>query len=626
MQGNIVINSASPGLDGYRTPTPEVVTVTDSSGKQIPLQNSQGGDSIQVTNNYVQTTCLGVSNGVATLTNGRDTWKCEALSCGMAIMSSSINGGACSPGANNITNNYDNDKTPYFDDGKRDQWLQNEFAQIRNSVNAITVTMNGNMAAERAHADSLARARDQYWRAAFGDDMSNFNEAVQMMGNLVSVIPEGNAQVVSAVNSASSKNSTDLANATNSIVASNDQIRIAVVNSISASSNKIVAAIQSASSYNQDIITTVRDTVHETNRILRTIEEAVGDTGPSIRASVRSLENAVSSLPRSIDSSLTVNNDRLIFAVSGSSRDVVHAVSASSVNVANAVNSGVSVGNEILTTVRDTVHETNQILRRMDNTLSSLPRAIDSGFTMSLNQFASDQLVIIMDSNVQKVTDAIEGMNLNVNIDSVRINVPHDTTLDSIKDALKARSDFNMPPAVRDTYDFKKIYKQGFDSAQSDTGYAVDSSLHNLIKSASYVDGSDFDFTELNVDSVTSEINRKLDSSNVALNLMSDSMVRAYADSMMKYSGIDRGAPAIRRFFSQGGTGCPRNCLDITLSNPFFSGAGQTRIDFSTYLCDMHIFANYSVLDFIKLILRLMTSLLCLMFIWNAVGKKGDKK
>ena len=160
-----------------------------------------------------------------------------------------------------------------------------------------------------------------------------------------------------------------------------------------------------------------------------------------------------------------------------------------------------------------------------------------------------------------------------------------------------------------DTVDFGKIFQQGFDSAKGDTSFAVDSSLSKLISSAYYVDGGDFS-DDTNVDSLTSEINRKLDSSNVAHNARSDSLTGAYVDTMMKYSGLSTGAPAVQQFFAQGGNdACPRNCLDLSLTNPFVSGAQPTRIQFSTYLCDLKIFANYSVLDFIKLILRLMTSL-----------------
>ena len=71
-EGNVVQNSASPNLGQYSTPQPNVVTEYDSTtGNTVVVKNSQGGDSVAVTSVYYSLKCLGYSNGVATLTNGK---------------------------------------------------------------------------------------------------------------------------------------------------------------------------------------------------------------------------------------------------------------------------------------------------------------------------------------------------------------------------------------------------------------------------------------------------------------------------------------------------------------------------------------------------------------------------
>jgi hypothetical protein len=91
---------------------------------------------------------------------------------------------------------------------------------------------------------------------------------------------------------------------------------------------------------------------------------------------------------------------------------------------------------------------------------------------------------------------------------------------------------------------------------------------------------------------------------------------------MSKYSGIDSTGAAVNRLFASQQSGCPTECLDISVDNPFLGGNGKVEIKFSRILCELKIFGNYTFLDFLSVILRLVTSLLCIMMIWNAVGKK----
>ena len=106
----------------------------------------------------------------------------------------------------------------------------------------------------------------------------------------------------------------------------------------------------------------------------------------------------------------------------------------------------------------------------------------------------------MMDSNTVKVVDALDNLNVDVQLDSIRVQVPHDTILDSIRSDLKARGDFSLQQKPY-TIDFGKIFQQGFDTVKGDTSFAVDSSLSRLINSAFYVEGSDFS-DDTNVDSI----------------------------------------------------------------------------------------------------------------------------
>jgi len=570
-QGNDVENSPSPGLGGQYTPTPQIVTEYDSTtGKIQIVKNSSGGDSITVNNVFTKIRCLGVSNGVATLTNGLNTWSCEALSCSQATLSASINQGQCSPLANGVTHSESNPSMPTINYGSSSSnidWNSNEYEMLEQGLAMVTATLNAINADQKRHNDSLAYARNGYWKAVFGNDLSNVDSIRIRLGD-VNTSVQGVENAVVGVGDAVSQNastiSTAVGNASTSVSTAVGNAASDVSGSVSAGATRVTNAVNSASS---------------------NVSTAVGNAATSVTGSVDNMKSTL--------------------------RDTLHR--------------GNQIADGIYTAVSDTGRNIPTVIKSIEGELGDLPSRLDSVFTVDMESWSNDKLKIMMDSNTVKVVDALDNLSVDVQLDSIRVQVPHDTILDSIRSDLKARGDFSLQQ-MPDTVDFGKIFQQGFDSAKGDTSFTVDSSWSKLISSAYYVDGSDFS-DDTNVDSLTSEINRKLDSSNVAHNARSDSLTGAYVDTMMKYSGLSTGAPAVQQFFAQGGNdACPRNCLDLSLTNPFVSGAEPTRIQFSTYLCDLKIFANYSVLDFIKLILRLMTSLLCLMFIWSSVGKRGDNK
>lgn len=579
-QGNTVTNSASPGIGGTWSPIPQVVTEVDSNGNVQIIKNSQGGDSIKVVDTWTQVKCLGVSNGVATMTNGKHTWTCEAMSCSQANISASINNGMCSATYNGIQPSDPNPSTPVinYDDGTSSVDVM--FGNYEAIYGPVVSTLNSNHYDDKRHLDSLALVRDRYWKITFGNDLSYIDsirskveQNVSATQGVASAVGSSTEAITSAVGGAANTVSGTVSAGLSDVRTSVNNVRNAVnhldttvknfKDTYVVKANDINGSIVDVGSQVQQTRTTLRDTVHNTNQILENINSVIADTGRTVTETVKDIDRNMSFIPASIWS--------------------------------------------------------------IDSNISSLAIKVDSFTKENLISWSNDKLVMIIDTNVQKVADAIDSLKLDVKLDSVSVIVEHDTTLDSIRSDLKAKGNFSLQQNP-DTVNFGKIFQQGFDSVKGDTSFTVDSSLSKLINSAFYVEGSDFS-DNTNVDSLTSEINRKLDSSNVVHNARSDSLTGAYVDTMMKYSGLKTGAPAVQQFFAQGGNdACPRNCLDLSLTNPFGNHGKPTKIQFSTYLCDMKIFANYSVLDFIKLILRLMTSLLCLMFIWSTVGKRGDNK
>ena len=445
----------------------------------------------------------------------------------------------------------------------------------------ITATLNGNHNSRTRHDDSISAARDRYWKITFGNDLSYVDSIRSKMGQNV-VATEG---VATAVGSASQSISTAVGDAASTVsgavTSGASDVRTAVSNVRTAvndlnttvgnfkdtyvvKTTDINSSIVDVGTQVQQTRTTVRDTVHNTNQILERIEGAVADTGRNVTQTVKDIDKSVSSILASIWS--------------------------------------------------------------VDSNISSLAIKVDSFSKVNLEQWSNDKLVMIIDTNVQKVANAIDSLKLDVNLDSVSVIVEHDTILDSIDARLQVRSSQSMQ-FVEDTLDLASVYSQAFNEAKVDSNIVLDSSVVEDMRSRSYVSGSDV-VDPTNVDSVSSVLNSKLDSSRAHYNARSDSMTRSLVDSTLKYSGIDSGGAALRRFFDVPDNGCPRQCLDITLQIPQNLGGGETKIEFSEIVCDKKIIGNYGVLDFVKLVLRILTAYLSLMFIWNAMWylNTGAKK
>lgn len=568
-QGNEVENSPSPGIGGQYTPTPQIVTEYDSTtGKFEIVKNSSGGDSIAVNNVFTNIRCLGVSNGIATLTNGLNTWSCEAMSCSQATLSASINQGQCSPMANGVTHSETNPSMPTINYGSSSStnvdWNSNEYEMLEQGLAMVTATLNAINADQKRHNDSLAYARNGYWKAVFGNDLGNVDSIRIRLGD-VNTSVQGVENAVAGVGDAVTQNASTISNAVGNAATS---VSTAVGNaasdvsgSVSAGATKVANAVNSASS---------------------NVSTAVGNAATSVAGSVDNMKSTL--------------------------RDTLHR--------------GNQIADGIYTAVSDTGRNIPTVIKSIDSQLGDLPSRLDSTFTVDMESWSNDKLKIMMDSNTVKVVDALDNLNVDVQLDSIHVEVPHDFVLDSIANALRTRADIAMEFS-NDTVNLADAFKQGYDSVKADTSYDFDSS--SLFPSHLYfVNGSAIQDTH-SFASEAASIAAKFDSSRIAMNDESDRTVKAHTDSAMKYSGIQKGGNAMKQLFSRGADGCPRHCLDLSIQNPFGKSSKPVSIPFSTWLCDKKIFGQLSALDFIKHILRLMTSILSVMLIWSVFGKKGQK-
>lgn len=165
--------------------------------------------------------------------------------------------------------------------------------------------------------------------------------------------------------------------------------------------------------------------------------------------------------------------------------------------------------------------------------------------------------------------------------------------------------------------------QKAYDSTQIDTSYNKDSSFSEHMKA---VAGQTTLEESTYADSMVEVLQSKLDSNRNAMNARSDSAVKDYQDSVNKYSGVDSVGRALNNFFSGYSTDCPRDCLDITLNHSLMTKGENSVVRLSYYLCDMKVIGDYSVIDFIKLILRIITAWYCMSLMLQFMTVKHGTK
>lgn len=581
-QGDTVQNSASPYLGNVWTPTQNVVTSYDSTtGTTTIVQNSQGGDSVVTSVKPTGVRCLGVSGGVATLTNGYSTWTCAGVqSCSQAVISASINGGACSASSNGIfSDGYNSDKMPLILDENGNAILTSETDNLERAMEQLVRVMNG-----IAHNDTLNRQKvnqqnrnhdDSLWKATFGDGLDAVRNMQDYIASASSANSESIAQASSAnsqaIGSAASKVSTAVGNAASDVAGAVGNVKNAVNSASSANSQAIASATSQITSAN--------------SQGFNSVASAVGDASASLGGKIDNLKNTY--------------------------RDSVHTSNGFLLGILNALDTG-GIVNGDLNGIRDAVE--------------GLPAQVGDVYAVSLDNWYNDKLKLTLDENAQKVADAIDSLHLEVKLDSIKIDVPKDSTVDSIYGQLKGRNTFD-PNFMNDTLDASGIMQKAYDSTQIDTSYNKDSSFSEHMKA---VAGQTTLEESTYADSMVEVMQSKLDSNRQAMNARSDSAVKDYQDSVNKYSGVDSVGRALNNFFGGYSEDCPRECLTIRVSASGITGNQPVTVStIATIFCDWKLFGNLTPIDFIKAIMRILTAWYCmslmLQFMTVKQGTKAKK-
>ena len=416
-EGDTVQNSPSPYIGDVWFPQQEIVTEYDSStGTTTIVKNSEGGDSVRTVVSPSGIRCLGVSGGVATLTDGVSTWTCEAQSCSQATLSASIVGGSCSenpsgPSTPNNINYTNNDHMPTIigsSPSSASSTTNFDFGQWQ-------ADMNAGFRNAKTHTDSL-------WFATFGDNLDAVKSVRTYFVDFLSEIRETLDTVstanLDAISSASQSNWLGLLDVRDNIVN-----RLNVVNSSinSASSQNsqdlqaVATSINSASSqHTQSLLNEVQvfrqsyvDSVHESNSTNRAIFAAL-DTGGIVNRDINAVRHSVDS-------------------------------------AASAFRTNIQLVKENQLVMIDTAHNTNVLLSEISDKLDNIsgnPSSsssaelvdVDTVYTDS-GDYALDPDLVYQDSvtsgQIQSILDSMSGMVVSsrrgldsviAHVDSVRVD------------------------------------------------------------------------------------------------------------------------------------------------------------------------------------------------------------
>lgn len=581
-QGDTVQNSSSPQLgNGLWTPQQQLVTSYDSTtGTTTIVQNSNGGDSVRTTVTPSGVRCLGVSGGVATLTNGYSTWTCEGVqSCSQAVISASINGGKCSASGNGVfTDNYNNDNLPLILDENGNAILTSENDNLERAMQSLASVLNG-----IAHKDTLNRQKvaqqnrnhdDSLWKATFGDGL----DAVRNMQDYIASASSANSQAIADASSANSQ-------------------------AISSAASKVATAVGNASA---DITGSIgnmklnlREGIDTTNKRLDRILSASSQTSSVNSQGFGDVVSAVNNARSA--------NSQAINSVASMYSDSVHKTNSYLTGIYNALDTNGIIQND---------------LNKINSSIGGVASSVDSAFRISMDEWYNDKLKNTMDSNATRIVDALDALQVEVQLDSIKIDMPKDSTVDSIHADLSKYTAPLNPQVSNDTLDFGKLYGEGWDSSFSDTSLFQDSTLGNEIKSYNWIGGDNYTDSGF-VDSVESTLDGKLDSTGLMYNARSDSMTEAYADTLMKYGGLDSAGRALNDFFASQNNSC--QCFDVSVTYSALGTDFTSNIRFSQYLCELKLFGELTAIDLMKTVLRIMTSIFCVFLLIRAIGQR-DKK
>lgn len=626
-QGNPITNTASPGIGGGWTPTPEVVTETDSNGNITIVKNSEGGDSVVVTNKFNEIKCLGIYKGIATMSNGLNTWTCEASSCSQAVLSASILGGKCSPGLNGIkTPAETNPSMPMVtgDASANMSLIVDQLDKLAVALDRLNANMNANLALMQSQQEQLAlQQQENLWKVTFGNDLSYVHNIENGVWNFNSVASQGFGDVVAAIQSAASNGGSASGNV-----------------NVNVNMGPVVDAIQSASSRNTSAIA----------------------SASSLNASA--IASATSNLAgglNSVASLMVVNNDRIHVDITSNTSAVENLAvvinSAASYIVENMPVPGSASGGN--TSIVDTVHRTNTFLEKiegavvdtgknipksiwsLDSSVNRLPRRIDSLNRITLDLYADDKLKVIVDTNTRKVKEAIDTLHGTVRkSDSLRAEIRDalegvvqgiDTMLhvtdssvqmgyidlpsgDSLADSIGHDVGYDRIDVAGDTAAMNDAINAPYD--ETDSTLCVGSECLEFESSKSITDSMQRALTEKG-DSVRAW-NRKFysDSLTSIITNVKDSVKRINPFGMFDSTLMQTIGAKVPNTNS-----CPEHCSSFDVELPFIFGNIPVHLDYKMCV-NWSVLGNLNVLQFIRFLIRCVVAFTCIAMVMNEASKK----
>ena len=468
-QGNLVNNSSGGGQGGSYTEVTKPVTHYDSTtGTTTIVKNSQGNDSMQTVTVFETARCIGVTNGIATMSNGSYTWTCAAMSCSQANLKYRM-GTGCSVGDKSGLQNDDvstnqpqvawSDSVTHQDGGadftdamnnmsRTATWFYNFFAfpstykSFADAVNAIVSSVNSGAERTLAKSDSIyERSKEELWKRVFGNDLSGVTDLASSVTSASSV----NSQ---AISSATSTLSTNISAASQRIVSATSNVTLAVGDASANISNKI----NSASSANS---------------------QAIGNAVSAVTDKITSASSRHLDTLHGIHRTLDVMGGAIAGALDTGgifkqTRDTLHAFHSSFSEYVNLVTEHQTLMQTITQSVRDTSHNTNVILSeisdKMDNIFPSSSSEqyveVDTSY-LDTGDYELDADLVHQDSvlsdEIQVMSDSIKGMagalkrgmdSVFAHVDSVRADTNNNLlAMDSIykwhKDTTKIKQKFD---------------------------------------------------------------------------------------------------------------------------------------------------------------------------------------
>ena len=277
-EGDSVWNDPALNINdySYQIETP-VVNVDTNTGMVTIVKNQYGQDSTVTTTMTSGVKCLGVSNGVATISDGFSTYTVQGVqSCSQAELKWTFGGGSGGGGggspynssgkpdnANNTFNPTYGDSIVYISkesagdtigaidysipianiaravDGLYNYFVfPYEYLNFADAVNALVTSINSGTERGIMNRDSIARVQESLWKQTFGDSLSFIRDQNLSIVGISTKIDT----VTMAINSASSANVSAVNNAASAIETKLDAINASIHQGFSANSNAIASA------------------------------------------------------------------------------------------------------------------------------------------------------------------------------------------------------------------------------------------------------------------------------------------------------------------------------------------------------------------------------------------------